>query len=84
MLTGYVIDGIRELWRSAASFGNDWRRRKVTLEEIDALDPYDRERVLSDAGMTRMELALALSSPYASDDLLGQGITSLGVDGDAV
>lgn len=83
MPAGYVTSAIVELWRSATALGRDWRHRRAALEEIDALDPHERTRILSETGMSRLDLVHALRSPYASDDLLAKGLDSLGVDVDA-
>lgn len=83
MSTGYVMAGIRELWRSATTLGKDWRRGRAILGEVDALDPHERGRVLSEVGLTRTDLVQALRSPYHSCDLLAHGLDSVGVDVDA-
>ncbi len=83
MSTGSVIAAMRNLWRSAMALGKDRRRGRAVMKEVNALDPHERARILSEAGMSHGDLALALRSPCASVDLLEHGLDSLGVDVDA-
>lgn len=82
MATGHGIGTSGELWRSMKALWSGWRRKRAVLGEIDALDSHERERILSEAGMTRGQLAQSMRLPYASDDLLIRAVVTLGIDPD--
>lgn len=82
MATEYGVGGIREVWRSMKAFWGDRRHRRAALGEIDALDAYERGRVLSETGLTRGELEEALRFPHASADLLTRAVATLSIDTD--
>lgn len=77
MTTGHLIDGLREFWRSAAAFADDWRRRRAALREVDGLDPHERSRILGEAGLTRRDLD-AMRTPFVGDDLLTRAMHAVG------
>lgn len=82
-MTGHLIGGILGLWRSAAAYAGDRRRRMAALREIDALDPHERGRVLGEAGLTRRDLGDTMQAPFASQDLLARALCALDIDAEA-
>lgn len=78
-MTGHLIDEIMEFWRSAVAFAADRRHRMVAAREMGALDPNERSRILTEAGLTRSEFGDIMRTPFVSQDLLSRAMLAIGI-----
>lgn len=79
-MRGVLFDRICGLWRSVMAFAGNMRRRRTAISEITALDPYERARMLGEAGLTHRDVSAAMLAPLASQDLLASGMRAIGID----
>jgi hypothetical protein len=81
-MTGTLLDGAAQAWRLAVNYLKDKERSRRAMREVDSLGSSEAARVLSEVGLSRGEFAAAMSHPFASDDLLSQALSSVGIDPD--
>jgi hypothetical protein len=60
----------------------NWRRRRVALAEVAALDSHARERIAQDSGLSADDLPKLVSSGPDAADLLDRRLEALHLDRD--
>lgn len=75
-----VLGTVAGAWRLAVDYLRDRRQAWQTLGEFDRLDPHEAARVLAEAGMTAAEFRQAAARPFAFEDLMAEGMASVGID----
>jgi len=79
-MNGNLSDNVAGAWRLAVEFLRDKRESWRTIREIDSLDQTEAARVLADAGMGASDFREAVSRPFAFEDLMSEGMASIGID----
>lgn len=67
-------------WHSAVLTVQDWRRRRVAINEISALAPMEGDKVLGECGLSRNDFQNAMRHTFASSILLPEAMKSKGID----
>ncbi len=75
-------EALRTAWRLIRERAENRRRTSRLRREVASLDPRERGRIFADGGLTSDDYVLALSAPYALEDLLSSALGALGVDPD--
>ena len=72
-----------EVWHSAVLAYRDWKQRRATIKEVDALGQEAGGLVPGECGLSRTELRSAMKHAFASRTYLPEAMRSLGIDTDA-
>lgn len=79
-MPGELIGKIRNIWKSAAAYMRDRRRRAQIRRDLKALGPDECRRMLDEYNLTPEEFQEALRIPFTSEDMPSRALRAMGLD----
>lgn len=73
-----------ELMARVGGWYRNWRDRQALRRSLDEMDPDERRRMLSDAGLDTEAMSSVISRHPNANDLLGRLMAAIGIDEDAL
>jgi hypothetical protein len=73
-----------ELMARVSNSYRDWRSRQALRRSLDAMDPDERRRMLSDAGLDAEAMSSVISRHPNANDLLHRLMPAIGIDRDVL